>query len=110
MKVSQIWISFKQLAACAAIATLCNFKGEEAVADWCPPCNYNNMSTIALAVEDLLERATALAQSERNLEIMDRVTVLHGYLELTRLDPDNGTYRKDVQEAVTSLQKLVPCA
>jgi hypothetical protein len=38
---------------------------------------------------------------------MDRATVLHGYLELARLDPNNGTYRKDVQDAVLSLQELV---
>jgi hypothetical protein len=77
------------------------------MADWCPPCNQENMSTRALNAEELLERATALAQSERNLEIMDRVTVLHGYIELARLDPNNGTYRKDVQEALTSLQELI---
>ena len=65
------------------------------------------MSTTVLTAEELLERATALAQSERNLELMDSVTVLHGYLELARLDPDNGTYRKDVQAALTSLQQLV---
>jgi len=65
------------------------------------------MSTAALTAEELLERATALAESERNLEIMDRATLLHGYLELARLDPDNGAYRKDVQDAVTSLQEVV---
>jgi hypothetical protein len=65
------------------------------------------MSTATLTAEELLERATALAKSERNLEIMDRATVLHGYLELARQDPNNGTYRKDVQVAVTSLQELV---
>jgi hypothetical protein len=95
------------LAAFVAAATLCNFKGEEAVADWCPPCNYDNMSTTVLTVEEVLERATALAQSERNLEMMDRLTVLHGYVELARLDPNNGTYRKDVQTALMSLQELV---
>jgi hypothetical protein len=65
------------------------------------------MSTTPLTAEELLQRATALAESERNLEVMDRATVLHGYLELARLDPNNGTYRKDVQDAVMSLQKLV---
>jgi hypothetical protein len=65
------------------------------------------MNTTALTAEELLERATALAESERNVEIMDRATVLHGYLELVRLDPNNGIYRKDVQDAVTSLQEVL---
>ena len=65
------------------------------------------MSTTALTAEAILELATALAESERNLEIMDRVTVLHGYLELARFDPNNSTYRKDVEDAVASLQELV---
>jgi len=65
------------------------------------------MSTIALTAEEVLERAAALAESERNLEIMDRATLLHGYLELTRLDPSNSTYRKDVEDAVASLQELL---
>jgi hypothetical protein len=65
------------------------------------------MSTMVLGAEELLERATALAKSDRNLEIMDRATVLHGYLELTRLDPSNGIYRKNVQEAVANLMEVV---
>jgi hypothetical protein len=65
------------------------------------------MSTTALTAEELLERATALAESKRSLEMMDRAAVLHGYLELARLDLNNGTYRKNVQDAVTSLQRLV---
>ena len=65
------------------------------------------MSTTARTAEEVLDHATAIAESERSLEIMDRVTVLHGYLELARLDPNNGTYRKDVEDAVASVQKLV---
>jgi len=65
------------------------------------------MSTTALSAVELLERAAAVAESKRNLEIMDRATVLHGYLELARLDPNNGTYRKDAEDAVANLQKLV---
>jgi hypothetical protein len=65
------------------------------------------MSTIALTAEELLERASELAESEQNMEIMDRATVLHGYLELIRLDPNNSTYRKDVEDAVASLQELL---
>jgi hypothetical protein len=65
------------------------------------------MSTTARTAKELLERATAFAQSERNLEIMDRAAILHGYLELAQLDPNNGMYRKDVEDAVASLQELV---
>ena len=76
------------------------------VADWCTSCNEHVMCTTGLSVKELLERATALAESER-LEIMDRATVLHGYVELAGLDPNNGTYRKSVEDAVTNLQELV---
>jgi hypothetical protein len=65
------------------------------------------MSTTALTAKELLVRATVLAESEQNLEMMNRVTVLNGYVELARLDPNNGTYRKDVEDAVASLQELV---
>jgi len=56
-----------------------------------------------MAPEELLERATALAKSARNIEIIDRTAILHGYLELIRLDPDNTTYRRNVEEAAASL-------
>jgi hypothetical protein len=65
------------------------------------------MSTTTLTAKELLDRATAVAKSERNLEIMDRASVLHGYLELAQLDPNNSTYRKDVEDAVASLQEVV---
>jgi len=61
------------------------------------------MSKAVMAPEELLERATELAKSERNLEIMDRTAILHGYLELTRLDPNNTTYLKNVEDAAASL-------
>ena len=61
------------------------------------------MSKAVIVPEELLERATALAKSERNIEIMDRTAILHGYLELTRLDPNNTTYRKNVEDAAASL-------
>jgi hypothetical protein len=68
---------------------------------------------ITIAPEELLERAMALAKSDRNMDIMDRTTILHGYLELRRLDPNNRTYRKNVEEAAASLleaaeKNLVP--
>jgi hypothetical protein len=58
-----------------------------------------------MAPQQLLEQATALARSARDLDIMDRATILHGYLEMTRLDPTNGTYRKSMEEAAVSLQE-----
>src|SRR5438128_1269686 len=61
------------------------------------------MSTIVVAPEELLARAMVLAEFSRNLEIMDSAAILHGYLELTRLDPNNDTYRKDVEEAAANL-------
>ena len=65
------------------------------------------MSAIEIAPEELVERATALAKSDRNLEIMDRTTILHVYLEMTRLDPMSGTYRKNVEDAVGSLVQAI---
>ena len=64
------------------------------------------MSTTPKRIEELLELAIALAKSSHNLEMMERATVLHGYLELTKLDPHNYTYRKKVQDAVASLLEL----
>ena len=61
------------------------------------------MSTTIMAPEEVLERATALAKSYRNLDIMERTAILHGYLELTKLDPDNVAYRKHVDDAVANL-------
>ena len=60
------------------------------------------MSNAVIAPQELLERATALAKSERDMDIMDRTAILHGYLELTRLDPNNMSYRKNVEDAVAS--------
>ena len=65
------------------------------------------MITTVLSAVELLQRATALAESKGNLEIMDRAAVLHGYLELARLDPNNGTYRKDAEVDAANLQQLV---
>ena len=59
------------------------------------------------SAEQLLERATVLAKSVRDLEMMDRATLLHVYLELARLDPINTSYRKEVQDAAASLSELV---
>ena len=61
------------------------------------------MSTMTVSAEELLAQATELAKSDGNLEMMDHVTTLHGYLGLITLDPENGSYRKNVEEAVASL-------
>lgn len=64
------------------------------------------MSTM-ISPEELLERATELAKSERNIDIIDRAAILRGYLEIRTLDPENGIYRKNVEDAVTSLRLVV---
>ena len=61
------------------------------------------MSDSVVSPEELLEKATELAKSDQNLDMMDRITMLRGYLGLRTLDPENGTYRKNVEDAVASL-------
>jgi hypothetical protein len=54
-------------------------------------------------VAEILDRAKTLAKSDRNLDMMDRVTLLHGYLGLSTLHPEDSTFQKDVDNAVTGL-------
>jgi len=61
------------------------------------------MSKAVTGPEELLERVKEVAKSKHDLEIMDRTAILHGYLELTRLDPNNTSYRKNVEDAAASL-------
>jgi hypothetical protein len=61
------------------------------------------MSISVISPEELLEKATELAKSDQNLDMMDRITMLRGYLGLRTLDPENGSYRKNVEDAVASL-------
>ncbi len=61
------------------------------------------MSTTATSLEELLERTTALARRDGNMDIMDRTMILHGYIELSRLDPTNAAYQQDVENAAASL-------
>ena len=61
------------------------------------------MSTTTVSPEKLLEKAIELVKSDRNLDMMDRMATLRGYLGLRTLDPENGSYRKNVEEAVASL-------
>jgi hypothetical protein len=65
------------------------------------------MSTIVSDTDELLEHTTAVARSQRNLEIMDRAAILHGYMQLTRLDPNNDAYRKSVEDAAASLRRAL---
>ena len=65
------------------------------------------MSLTLTAADELLEHTTALAKSHRNLEIMDRTAILHGYMQLSRLDPENGAYQKNVEDAAASLRQMV---
>jgi len=60
-----------------------------------------------IAPEELPDRATALVKSHRNMEMMDGATILRGYIGLTMLDPDNGAYRKYVEEASARLLQLI---
>jgi hypothetical protein len=62
-----------------------------------------HMSTTTVSPERLLERATELVKSDRNLDMLDRMATLRGYLGLRTLDPENGSYRKNVEDAVASL-------
>jgi hypothetical protein len=61
------------------------------------------MSMSTVSPEDLLEKATQLAKSDTNLDMMDHITMLRGYLGLRTLDPQNGSYMKNVEDAVASL-------
>jgi hypothetical protein len=67
------------------------------------------MNTTEMGAEGLLQQAIALAEGSRNLEIMDLTAILHGYLELTKLDPTNHAYRKNVEDAVATLLATVEC-
>src|SRR2546430_9850917 len=61
------------------------------------------MSITTVSPEQLLEKAAELVKSDRNLEMMDCMATLRGYLGLRTLDPENGSYRKNVEDAVAGL-------
>src|SRR5207249_1610813 len=79
-----------------------NYQAMPKVCQWPNSCSVHIMET-TMAPEELLDRATAFVKSHRNMEMLDRATILRGYLGLTKLDPDNGAYRKYVEEAFTHL-------
>jgi hypothetical protein len=62
------------------------------------------MSNVAQAVE-ILNRTKALAKTDHNLEMMDCVAVLHGYVELCAFRPEDPHRREQVDEAVGRLLK-----
>jgi hypothetical protein len=59
--------------------------------------------TKGLQPVEILERTAALAETDHNLEMMDCAAVLHGYLELSALDPDDAKRKRDVDDAVGRL-------
>ena len=52
---------------------------------------------------DILHRAAAVARTDRNLEMLDCAALLHVYLELFRLRPDDSSARRDLEEAIRRL-------
>jgi hypothetical protein len=54
-------------------------------------------------VMEILDRAKALAKLHQNLEMMDRVTLLHGYVSLATFHPEDVTFREDVDNALAGL-------
>ena len=62
------------------------------------------MSKIPQPLE-VLTRTAALAKTDNNLEMMDCATILHGYMELSALHPEDVARKKEVDEAVGRLLK-----
>jgi hypothetical protein len=52
---------------------------------------------------EVLTRTAALAKADNNLEMMDCAAVLHGYLELSSLHPEDVSRKQEVEEAVGRL-------
>jgi hypothetical protein len=53
--------------------------------------------------EKFLERATALAIAARDLEMLDRVTILRGYAGLRTLLQDNASVERRFNDVLNSL-------
>src|SRR5437868_1124485 len=62
------------------------------------------MSNVMHATE-ILKRTKALAKADHNVEMMDCVAVLHGYVELSAFRPEDANRRKQVDEAIGRLLK-----
>ena len=61
--------------------------------------------TKGLQPVEILKRTAALAETDHNLEMMDCAAVLHVYLELCALYPDDAKRKRDVDDAVGRLLK-----
>ena len=53
--------------------------------------------------QEVLKRTAALAKADGNLEMMDCVALLHGYLELLAFRPEDTSRKKEVDDAVGRL-------
>src|SRR5262245_55449821 len=69
--------------------------------DWRVSCTFQDV--MKSTVTEILDRAKALAKSDQNLEMMDRVTLLHGYVSLSTLHPEDVAFRKHVDNALAGL-------
>lgn len=54
---------------------------------------------------EVLKRTAALAKTDSNLEMLDCAAILHGYMELSALHPEDLARKKDVVAAVGRLLK-----
>ena len=61
--------------------------------------------TKGLLPVEILKRTAALAETDHNVEMMDCAAVLHGYMELSALHPDDAKRKRDVDDAVGRLLK-----
>jgi hypothetical protein len=61
------------------------------------------MNTTMMDPKDLLEKAMTLAATDANLEMMDFVTRLRGYIGLAALVPENVTFQREAEEAAQTL-------
>jgi hypothetical protein len=52
---------------------------------------------------DILKRISALVKTDQNLEMMDCVAILHGYVELSAFRPEDPSRQKEVDDAVGRL-------
>jgi hypothetical protein len=55
---------------------------------------------------EILKRTAAPAETDHNLEIIDCVAILHGYIELATFQPDDPSHKKQVHEAVARLLQV----
>jgi hypothetical protein len=61
------------------------------------------MNTTLADPAEVLERAKALAKTDSNLEMMDHVASLHGYIALLDLKPADANWQLEVADAAARL-------